>query len=638
MDMKSMVFTAKGFLSSTQGCHIKEKMAGRGLIEGECGGPNSLVKLTSHFLQDHGFRQESYGPTGRGPPLKPFEINRVQGSTTSDELVSEFLSSHQTAMAPQTFHMGSLLQEMREIEGAELIHAPQRAPGIAELATTGNWADEFLSTGANNKLMSGGSEQWAAEFGRLRGGEDIKWAHEYLEPESLQAWSLEFEKEVLNDTQWVDEFSAQLSDKELQNTANAFLGSMDDPKINDTEFMKFVKKIGDGEITVNDNQVLENTGDNQTDAWVRDFSSEQSKAKSLTEKWEEEFAEFSSAAQSNSDTEFWDRLQKQWEEVKDDSGHPWLTDYNSSKVFKHYEFEKDNHLIDHENAFEEGKKKLEHGDIPNAVLLFEAAVQKEPSNELAWQYLGTTQAENEQELPAIAALRKCLEFNPNNLTAWMALAVSYTNESYGSHACHALKSWLARNPRYSSLIKEELPSQPPELTFMSSAEHENIRELYLNAARLSAQTDVDPDVQCGLGVLFNLSGEYDKAVECFGLALQVKPRDALLWNKFGATLANGNRSEEAVEAYRRALEISPGYIRSRYNLGIACINLQAYREAVEHFVTALNMQKESRGPHGQTSAMSENIWSTLRMALSLLGRADLNEACDRRDLERLKDI
>lgn len=30
-------------------------------------------------------------------------------------------------------------------------------------------------------------------------------------------------------------------------------------------------------------------------------------------------------------------------------------------------------------------------------------------------------------------------------------------------------------------------------------------------------------------------------------------------------------------AYRRALELQPGYIRSRYNLGISCINLGAHR-------------------------------------------------------------
>jgi len=63
----------------------------------------------------------------------------------------------------------------------------------------------------------------------------------------------------------------------------------------------------------------------------------------------------------------------------------------------------------------------------------------------------------------------------------------------------------------------------------------------------------------------------------------------------------------------------------------------ACREAIEHFVAALNLQRNSRGPlAGQRAVMSDNIWTTLRITVALLGRTDdLSAACDAHDLDRL---
>ncbi|CAJ1060668.1 PEX5-related protein isoform X2 [Xyrichtys novacula] len=250
---------------------------------------------------------------------------------------------------------------------------------------------------------------------------------------------------------------------------------------------------------------------------------------------EEEFERAKAAVES--DTEFWDKMQAEWEEL---ARRNWLTENEQAQIpsnvsphEKGYYFHTDNPYKDLPNAFEEGQKKSREGDLPNAVLLLEAAVLQDPNDSEAWQVLGTTQAENENEQAAIVSLQRCLELHPNNLPALMALAVSLTNTGMRNDACEALIRWLRYNPKYKHLLKGKthLMGSPNSHRRMShvlsmarqdSSLQTEVKELFLEAVQHNSD-GVDPDLQTGLGVLYNLSGEFNKAVEAFNTALSVRP-------------------------------------------------------------------------------------------------------------------
>lgn len=356
---------------------------------------------------------------------------------------------------------------------------------------------------------------------------------------------------------------------------------------------------------------------------------------------------------SNYNEKFWQRLQDEWQKLSEDTEHPWLSEFNESyDPYKEYTFAEENPMTELENAFEKGKEYLAKGDIPSAVLCFEVAAKKEPENADIWELLGLSQAENEMDPQSIAALKRSLEIKPDNMRVLMALAVCYTNESLQSHALKMLTNWFQVNPKYKHLVEKYPELQATEGSMPSSIIQGNrlqeIQNLFLDAVRENPQ-QVDPEVQEALGVLYNLSSEFDKAVDCFRAALHVNPQNAKVWNRLGASLANGSRSVEAVEAYQQALAIEPGFIRVRYNVGVCCMNLKAYKQAAEHLLTALNMQANSAAlrdlPEGAGAAgfgtgqkqMSESIWSTLKMVISLMGRSDLQGHINDRNIGALSD-
>ena len=335
-----------------------------------------------------------------------------------------------------------------------------------------------------------------------------------------------------------------------------------------------------------------------------------------------------------------------------------------------YIFEEDNPFGATKDPFDEGIRIMnEGGNLSLAALAFEAAVQRDPQHVQAWCQLGSAQAQNEKESPAIRALEQAIKLDPNNLSALMGLAISYTNEGYDSTAYRTLERWVST--KYPQIISPDNLTPASDFGFTDRhILHEKVTAQFIRAAQLSPDGEhMDPDVQVGLGVLFYGAEEYGKAVDCFEAALASaesgttnEPHQAhLLWNRLGATLANSGRSEEAIAAYEKALTLNPNFVRARYNLGVSCINIGVLPQAAQHLLGALSMHrvveregmqrvKEVIGEDPGSSTIDEddvermmgmnqstNLLETLRRVFNSMGRRDLMEKVEERmDIEQFR--
>ncbi|EJD52441.1 TPR-like protein [Auricularia subglabra TFB-10046 SS5] len=344
-------------------------------------------------------------------------------------------------------------------------------------------------------------------------------------------------------------------------------------------------------------------------------------------KWEAQFNQVNS--EGRLDDDYGRQLQEAYEQTYgsyDDFQGEGRLDEHGVPQFGPYQFEKDNKYMTEGNTgrshLEEAKELLaKNGSLTEAALLLEAAIQQGDLGRggfEAWILLGETRSMDEREEAALRALQEGTRLSAaagERAEGLMSLAISYTNESYERASHQALLRWLSA--RYPGV-------QIPEETASPWASHEQATDAFLAVARdqHARGAPVDAELQVGLGVLFYANGTFDRAQDCFETALSADPNDYLLWNRLGSCLSNGQRPEEALGAYRQALQLRPTYTRAIYNVGVACLNIGAYEEAAKHFLSALAMQESNGGPSGEKS---QQLWTTLQRCFTYMNRGDLAE-------------
>ncbi|CAG9532169.1 unnamed protein product [Cercopithifilaria johnstoni] len=392
-------------------------------------------------------------------------------------------------------------------------------------------------------------------------------------------------------------------------------------------------------------------GQQQSKNLVEKWADEAEQVNYLPEQWAKEFSSLSLHEQATEDkgrakdesemwaTEFLDefdqKLQVNKEFAPEETVSPSAVETNAktfagrTPVDEIYVFERTNPYLRETNALEKGQQALDTGMIVDAILYFEAAVQQNPENFESWFLLGKCLTENENDRQAIAAYKQALNLQPEQKKIQLPLATVYINECMELEALEVLKQWITSYLDGDS-TPLEFKTAPDSLIEDLTIRTQQVEEL-IQKNLSNAETTDEATFHNALSLVYNIKGDYNRAAQEVELALVYNPKDYVLWNRLGATLANGKRAAEAVAAYRKALEICPNYTRARCNLGIACIQLQNYKEAIEHFITALQLQQS------YSSISSSTIWTPLRAAVvrsCLPSALDLLAAVNEQDLKK----
>jgi len=129
-----------------------------------------------------------------------------------------------------------------------------------------------------------------------------------------------------------------------------------------------------------------------------------------------------------------------------------------------------------------------------------------------------------------------------------------------------------------------------------------------------------------LAMCMQAMGKLDEAIRAYRKALEIEPDNADGHNNLGLLLVENGMPEEAIRSYRRAVRIRPGFGFAHYNLGLAFEALEQWSEAADCHRRALEIDPrfaEARNHLGNV--------------LHRMGHMDEAAACYRQVLEQQPD-
>ena len=222
------------------------------------------------------------------------------------------------------------------------------------------------------------------------------------------------------------------------------------------------------------------------------------------------------------------------------------------------------------------------GRYDNAYEEVLSATEKYPDNEEAWYYLGEIQGKKGQIKEMVESFNKSLELK-NTFQAEIDLAKRAYFGKFYNDGVSAYNSMIQIEDKKSEAAVKKLNQVISDFQNVLFIENDYMANRLISISYqfleddenslkyLFAAAEAKPDTVMAyidLGYHFQRKQEFLKAAEQFKKGIEVEPKNEECLIRYAESLDMGEKKDEAVAAYKAAIEVTPNEKAIPFNLGL----------------------------------------------------------------------
>lgn len=225
-----------------------------------------------------------------------------------------------------------------------------------------------------------------------------------------------------------------------------------------------------------------------------------------------------------------------------------------------------------------------------AAVAYDKTSTLDPKSQKAFYMAGWCYNDLDKFENAIDRLKKAIALDKNDHLAWQELGYAYKKTSKNNEALSSLKKAIEIKPTY-ALAYKQLGDVYQNMNKNTDA---------IDAYKKCYENDSENDDACyNLGYIYNGEEKYEEALEWLDKANYIK-KGVDVYNEIGFANYKLKKNEEAISAYKNALEINGKNGTAYKGMGdVYRLNYSPSKveEAIENYLKAIEYNPKSSGSH-----------------------------------------